>query len=416
MKGMSSLSSDTLMSVWKVIKGDRLFLLCLLFSITLVFFQWNEIFFAIPVLFLLFAKKQSSKCIRMTLVLLVFSVFYLIGHLLNAGIDSRSLFLIYLFPPIYYMAGSYLGAKYKMNEHVLVFVLFSFVLMYAAYDFSRIVFSVFTETGEVIKNRMILDESGESTRGATGYAIIMSVLMPGIALLFSPKQKGLYTWIRWIGVAVAFLALYGMMTIVTRTSVMEAFIMLAFSIYMFLSRNKKRRGSIGFLLGAIVLVGLFYYVSANSSFLQISDAYSARNDESGYEVSQAGGRLKLWLLGIQELILSPFGRQTGRLSNGAYCHNMWLDVGINAGWIPFFILIVITLKNVRDSYLLYKDERYEYFTRLYLTAMFISVTLGCFVEPVLDNVYRHFLVYVFFCGLVSEMTHKQSGRQSHKSV
>lgn len=399
-------------SVWKSVKEDRLILLCLFVSVTQLFFQWYEIFLAIP-LFLLVAGKRYSQQSRNTVMwLLVFSLLFLFGHAFNSGIESRTLYLIYLFPPCYYLVGAYLGNKYRKNEKVLIFILFTVVVMYAAYDLSLILYSVFSGDGGVLKDRLILDANGDVTRTATGFAIIMSVLIAGISLIITPKQKGITKWIRISGVALGLLALYGMMTIVTRTSLFEAVVMILFSVYVLLTDNdkdgKKNSRLFAFGLAIVILGGIVYYLFQKTSLsiiLDVFNAFEARNTE-GSDIGDAGGRLRFWSMAIEDLLMHPFGTPTGRISSGTYSHNMWLDIGITAGWIPFLIILVISIKNACYSLRLLKDKSYDYMTRLYFVAMFLCFIMGCFVEPVLDNVYRHFLVYLFFCGMVSEMRPK----------
>ena len=400
-------------SIWKAIKVDNLLLLCLFISVTQLFLHWYEIFFAIPLFILVAVHKQSKQCKNTVAWLIVFSVLFLFGHYLHSGIESRTLFLIYLFPPIYYMTGSYLGRKYKTNETVLVFILFVVVVMYAAYDLGFVVRSIFSGGG-VLTERQILDQNGNETRTATGYAILMSVLIAGISLIISPRQQGINQWIRIIGVSLGFLALYGMMTIVTRTSLFESVLVLIFSVYMFIfERNmgkKKKGGMLVFLLVVASLAAITFYVFEHTSLSIIGDvfnAFEARNTE-GSQLTDAGGRTSFWVMGIEDLLSHPFGTSTGRIRSGTYSHNMWLDIGVTAGWIPFIIILIVSIKNTRDCIRLVRDQSYDYFTRLYYFAMFICLMMSCFVEPVLDNVFRHFLVYLFFCGMVSEMRPKTS--------
>ena len=326
---------------------------------------------------------------------------------MNAGVESRTLYIIYLFPPIYFMAGAYLGRKYYTNDKVLIFVLFAFVLMYAAYDLGQILYSVFKNDGEVLLSRQILDEEGNKTRNATGYAIVMSVLIAGIAFIFSPKHESFNRWFRLVSIFTSLLALYGMIMIVTRTSVVEALVVLVFSLYMALVNRYKKNVALVVLFAIIVLMVYASYVYDISSLSNIVEAFEERNSNDS-NVSQAGGRTELWTSALESLIHNPLGTSTGRTNKGTYCHNMWLDVGVSAGWLPFLILLFFSLNNIRHSFRLLKNPNLHYYTRIYFFAMFIVLILSCFVEPVLDNVYRHFLVYVFFCGIVSEMTSKGS--------
>ena len=399
------------MSIRKALSGDWLVVILLFFSVTTLFFHYYEIFAILPVFLLLTEKKKSAQCKRYSILLLIFGIFYTLSFFINGGISSRSNYLSYLFPPIFYMVGSYLGRKYKNHERVLIFILFTMLVMYVARDMINLYQAINTGGTFIIDDRMIYDEQGHETRSATGYAIVMSVMLVGFALIFTPKQKGTNRWIRISSIILAIIALLGMLALVTRTSVVESLVMLLISVYMMFTDLKKNKGSVGFLIGFIIIILLAYYLLEISEMFQLRDAYQNRLDADD---SFAGNRSGRWLAAIRDVLLHPFGTASGRLiSDGShgYAHNMWLDVGLRGGWIPFVVLLLITIKNILHSFKLWRDHSYDYFTRLYFFALMVMFVIGCFVEPVLGAVYNHFLVYLVFCGMVSEMKPKKGGAQ-----
>lgn len=407
---MNNFSSTEIVPIKSLLRHDWFLLLCLLISVSHIFFQWYEVFFIVPVFIMLLSRPLSKPCRRTATWLFLFSVSYLIGCHFHGGIGSRTLYVVYLFPPLFYMAGSYIGSTYKWSESTLVTLLFSLLLMYAIYDLVQMLYFLFSGEGVIISNRNILDESGDITHGATGYAMLLSVLICGLAFLFTPRQEGILRWIRIVGLILGALALYGMASIVTRTSIVEAAIVLLFSLIMTIIDNNKQRNMIGLVLGLFVFILVVYFLKKTSLLSQYFEAYQMRLENETYGYDNVGGRSMRWWAGLRSLLSNPFGTSTGRIQgfglNNAYAHNMWLDVGLRSGWFPFIILLVLSIRNVHNSIRLLKDKSYQYFTRLYFFAVFLVFVLSCFVEPVLDGVYNHFLVYLVFCGMVSEMKPK----------
>lgn len=400
------------------IEGDKFFLFCLLISVTHLFFQWYEIFMIIPVYFILQKKHLSHQCRSMAVWLLVFSMAYLLGCMINRSIGSSTLYLIYLFPPLFYMAGYYLGDKYKTNEKVLVSVLFACLFMYAAYYYILIMHSVRTSGELILMDRMVQDESGNATRSATGFALILSVLITGLCFIFSPNQKGVLNLIRILGIALGFSAVYGMATTVTRTSIFEAFVMLLFSLTLAIVNRTKGRSSWAVIFGAVIVFTVGYFLAESSSLGTFMDAYAARDNDSTYSSDTAGNRTWRWLPSLLSILEHPFGTPIGsELFHGAryfFAHNMWLDVGLVAGLIPFVILLSISVKNASQSIKILRSNTYQYFTKLYFFAVFLTFMMSCFVEPVLGAVYNHFLVYIFFCGMVSGMSKRLANTNNIK--
>lgn len=398
-------------TVWNAVKKDWFLLLCLFISVSEL--SAHAKFFILPAFFILLLRGNhfSQKSKYTAVWLIVFSVFYLLPYFFRVQLSSRTDYMVYLFPPIFYMVGSYLGSKYKYDERSLVTILYLMLLMYALIHVGTLIYSTIVNRGVILDNRLVLDSEDRQTTGATLYAIYVSVIIAGFAFIFMPKQSGILRWIRVFGIVLAILATWGMATTVTRTSVVEAVVVLVFSAYMMLRDRDKKNGATGFLVGAIVLLSVGYYFYSNSNIAQYVEAFEARNEMAGYDIGSAGGRFQRWGASLRGISMYPLGTPNTKIVEegplfGSYGHNMWLDVGLVGGWIPLFILVIISIRNIKQSFHLLHDKSYGYTTRLYFFSLLLVFMLGSFVEPVLAAVYSHFLVYLVFCGMVSEMNTK----------
>ncbi len=396
-------------TVWNATKDDWVLLLCLFFSVSELFAHAK--LFILPVLFLLVGKKYMSMKNRSVVYwLLAFSLLYVLPYITHLTVSSRTDYIVFLTPPIFYMTGCYLGTKYRYDERTLLAILFIMLFMYAFVHFTTLLYSTISNRGEVLVNRMVVNAEGNETTSSTLYAIYMSVIIAGLSFLFTLRQKGNLREIRILSVVLAALAIWGMVTTVTRTSVVEAFVMLVFSVYMVLRERKKNKGVSGFMFGVILLACIGYFLTNNNDVSQFFEAYEARNELAEYGADTFGGRLYRWATSLEDILFNPLGTQTGHILSfpyhGSYAHNMWLDVGLTAGWVPLVILLSITIRNIRQSIRLLNNKSYGYYIRLYFFALFLVFMLSSFIEPILLAVYSHFLIYLVFCGMVSEMKTK----------
>ncbi len=390
-------------SLWRSIKDDWLILLCLFVSVSSVFAYAK--FFILPVTLLLLRKRRRLQCRKDMGLLFIFSLFYVIFLAMKGLMTSRSDYLAYFFPPLFFMAGSYLGSKYKNNEKATVSILFVLLLSYAAVRFVQM-FKFFSFINVVVlENRVLEDAAGSNIGGATIFAVAMSMIIVNFSLLFVPYRKGVLLLIRILGVSAAMLSTWYMAKSVTRTSIIEATVMIALSVYMIItSRENKNRGLIFLIGSAIILIGAYTFERNSNVHESIIYSYELRNANN--DIYTAGSRSERWITAAEQLIVSPLGTSDGKIgtSGYAYAHNMWLDVGLMTGWIPFIILLVISIKNMSQSIRLWKDRNTPYWIRLYLFAIFLMFIMSCGVEPVCEGMYSHFLLYLIFCGMVCEMS------------
>ena len=85
-----------------------------------------------------------------------------------------------------------------------------------------------------------------------------------------------------------------------------------------------------------------------------------------------------------------------------YAHNYWLDTARTAGLLPFFFLVLLTIKHVKLTIRLIKLMDWGLIRSLLIICN-IGFLLTFFVEPVMEgNMYYVFLFFVFM-GLTKQL-------------
>jgi len=139
-------------------------------------------------------------------------------------------------------------------------------------------------------------------------------------------------------------------------------------------------------------------------------SYQDRLGSDEYGSTTAGGRTKLWSVGIENLVKYPMGAVVYD-RDLSYSHNFWLDIGRVAGVIPMFFMLVFCIKML---YVLYKLVKIRSIS-LYKRSVFLSLNIAFFaiflVEPILEAYFAFLSVYFFFSGLMYAM-YKQSKKNA----
>ena len=100
--------------------------------------------------------------------------------------------------------------------------------------------------------------------------------------------------------------------------------------------------------------------------------------------------------GLYSLFEHPFGGQIER----KYFHNMWLDVGRVGGVFPFLFLLLYSINTLSHAIRLFMQKGLGFVYRYIVFSVFIGVLINCISEPVMEGMMEHYLVFVFFNGLI----------------
>lgn len=106
--------------------------------------------------------------------------------------------------------------------------------------------------------------------------------------------------------------------------------------------------------------------------------------------------------GITGLWQYPFGGNTEL----HYAHNLWLDVGKQAGIFPVLFLLLFFASMAERIIVYSRKNPQDINFKCLAISVFIAFTLNCMVEPIMNGMEHQFLTFIFVMGMTSAYTRK----------
>lgn len=326
------------------------------------------------------------------LLLLLFSLTYAIIKFAYGELQSVfGAFTVMVGPSILYIYGKYISENFKKESFTPVFWLFVSVAV-ATLLYKEVIIDIINNG--FIKPMRILPistNSGEEFEmAATLYGVNVSLGFAGLTFLLV-RNKSLNIIILSSFLVLSILSLLTVAHLVTRTGMVLAAVVLAItSVYQ--SKNKIFR----FLAIIIVLIGFFFLlIEFNVIGDDLIQAYS--NRQSGSFDSDIGGdRLWRWLESIPRLFIYPLGWDNLHITKYLYVHNLWLDIAMDVGVVPFVLLLIVTIRTIKESMGLFKIKNDPNIALLISLALVFFLT--CMVEPIMNGARYYFYLYCLFMG------------------
>ena len=354
----------------------------------------------LPVVLLYYRKIDVTS-----LLILTFSFLYTYFQRSNGhAYTPSSLIFDLLFPFIVYQTGAYLVKRQKSPKSSLLLL----CLMALALAIPAIMDSVndTIKTGELINvTRGIINDDGEIGRSATGYGMMVAIMVGCLGILLLKPGNKLDSRLKVLIAIASFLALFTTIHLVNRTGIVLAAISIGCVIFLPPHSFKKNLYTI---VSLIIVAGVVFYVLGDSAFFSDAlDQYEARDSGTG-SVDSAGGRTQRWAAAINQLFDEPWGNEKGVRFHGKYvnAHNMWLDTGVVAGIIPMILLIWIGVIYIRAIIKMYRCRYYNQFERNLLLIMGVSMFLQLNTEPVIQGVFQLFLYFIFYTSVLNNLNRK----------
>jgi|GEM_PF-3417466 len=113
--------------------------------------------------------------------------------------------------------------------------------------------------------------------------------------------------------------------------------------------------------------------------------------------TDTGGRTVAWLSVIRDLPSFPFGGKVIDLGGLSYAHNLWMDVAYTSGLLALLALLAFHMAHV-PFIVSYYRSRPALTETLVVSAIGVSVLMGCIGEPILDASRLYFGGTCFLLG------------------
>lgn len=338
-------------------------------------------------------------------LIILYSLAYTLSLYNNGNEFSPSTLIFDLFFPfIMYQSGRYIINRQR-NPVSSVLLLVSMAISLALPAIIENIKDTI-ESGELINlSRWILDNTGEKTRTATGYGMMVSIMNGCLGLILVRANNNIDSKLKILLIVFSILAIFSTIHLLNRTGLVLALIsIITVSVIPPYSLRRNIYLIISFII--ILAVGAIFF--SDSPFLTEAIQLYEERDEGEGSVSSYGGRSERWEAGIDQLLSEPFGNYNGLYFRGlyTYAHNMWLDAGVFGGQISFVLLIIITIISLKKILILYRSKILSSFENTVIMLIYIAIIAQCAVEPVIQGVPQLFFYYIFFISIIINLYNK----------
>jgi hypothetical protein len=330
------------------------------------------------------------------LLLLLYSVTYAMFYSFDFESKGKQFIAIYaITPPTFYLVGRFL-AKDKPKANILFLILFGIAILFSLTGMIS-VFINFLQGGFVQFERSIPFFWGGDPVSATlmGSFFTLNMCIPAL-LILSKGKKGLIFNV--ISLIIFVISLICVLRLGSRTQLGIFLIATIFSFFYMLPKQSLKQNIL--LICVLGLVG--FYISTKVSFSLNAEwltTFSDRMDSSGGNIASGGGRTERWVKSFEYLFKYPLGWE---LKEFGYSHNLWLDVLRAVGVIPFFILIIYSVRSViqvrKTTKLNKKASDFNGQIIVYFLAFFALFM----VEPVMEGIFGSFALFCLFKGVINK--------------
>lgn len=351
-------------------------------------------------LWMVITKGITKRLFLMSFLLILFSVIYGLTIKEYGFTDSVIVTAGYLIAPItmYLIGYSFINGSYKNSYGLLLAVTVSTAL-FSILSIVRTIqlYGSLQNANPTFGGRAVVSLWGENFLSATGMNTYVSLGLALFPLLFikdkSIRSNRTFKLMIFLVFAVS---IYVTFSLGNRTGLL---IIIASTIMVFLFSTKLTARKILsfvllmflFILGALLYMGNTFGVKdkwLNSSIGYRMQHFSALEDP----------RFMAWGEALVGVFKNPTGGRKTELSLN-YAHNLWLDVGHDAGIIPFILLLAFSILGFLSLGKFYKSKQPVMFKAL-IIASFTAIVITCFLEPIMQGWFYYFTIFCILLGVI----------------
>ncbi|TDT44753.1 hypothetical protein CLV90_1831 [Maribacter spongiicola] len=329
-------------------------------------------------------------------LLLLFSFIYALFYSFDYESQGKQFIAIYaITPPFFYLTGKYL-TKDKPSPQILFYLLFGTGVIFSLSALIS-VFLNYLDGGFAQIERtigMFWDNRPVSATGM-GAFFTMNMCIPALLILSKGKKSKIFNM---TGVIIFIITLICTIRLGSRTQLGIFLIMTALSVFYMLPKQSFKQSFILFNIIGITI----YYISTKVSFNLNADwltTFAGRMENGSSDIASGGGRTERWVKSFEYLFTHPLGWEVNEFG---YSHNLWLDVLRLGGVLPFFILIIFTIKSFNKiKQVTSLNPKNTYFNGQVLVYA-LSFLLLFMVEPIMEGAFTSFVLFCLFMGIINK--------------
>ena len=338
--------------------------------------------------------------------LLVFTFIYGLNVYRFQFVDFSHFLMYALSPALFYIAGHYLATRSGDNRYKYL-VNCAIIASSAIFGF-LCVFYTLRVAGTIVSqfggHRYVIDWWTGSYLAATIVGTYISLGIGAMVVLFIKAESKFALIVKIILSAIVLVSLYCEYFLASRIAIVVGIVSLTATLMIIYSKSRE-------LIRVIFWVGLFLaalYFSYTANLFDLKSTIINSPIAGRFLSTSVNGdqRLQVWRESGQGLIDHPEGGQATTLGASS-AHNLWLDVGWDAGIFAFIFALVFTISSVIDFIGSARQKGMPTLLKGIIISMLISFILASFIEPIIKGVFTYFLTFCFFVAFISSMQFKQ---------
>ena len=361
----------------------------LLFRSTTIGISFYVLLFSLLVYIFVMRPKMFD---RMSAYLMGFAVSYALLSFNESDTFNPHHIVYLLAPNAFYFWGKYIIKCCNTKQSIVSFLLF--VLIFFALNTYVLAVKDIIDVGLVNPYRGML-RAGDTdvVMPATLFGLNVSLGLTGLAIYLS-HPRGNRTIVSYGFLLVLGFSLLTTIHLINRTGII---VLIACTLIVYLYSFKSKRGKVGYFIGIVLFVIMVYCLLSNSftGGSEAIEAYSSREQVEGGGLADFGNRGWRWLDAIQRIFTQPLG-WSGTVSYN-YAHNLWLDVAMLRGIIPFMFLLFATWRSAKQVLKLMRIKK-DTVVAVFI-ALYACFFLTSFVEPVMIGFDVYFYLFCMLWGM-----------------
>lgn len=348
-----------------------------------------------PLIIYIAWKKDKILVSKNSIVIIGFAFFYyVISMLYEIDVSRDSIACV-----LSYYIGMMLVEISKNKEKSVITYSYSIAIGFFIHAMANYIINIGTQ------DRNTIDIWTGVQRSATLQATMLTILVgSSFYSLFALKNK-LHKLIITIFII---LSLSYNLILGTRTLIIVFAVSSILSCITFIILNRRNRALVLKNVKTLLIVIIVIFLVFISDFMgireKIEDTKLLRRINKTYSTEEADeNRVQTLFLAFDSILEHPMGGNNERIGELKYAHNMWLDVGKQAGIIPFLLLILFTIISLWNVIKIFKNNRFSTEFKVFLVGIYSAVLLNMTVEPILQGEPLFFIMFCMIIGMVDNI-------------